>query len=156
MPETAFYGARASTTIMGIEPPQPVQEDASEKTLNAKTDIPSASDTEAASISTIPSSFKDHTLLARAFKDSSSSLHSLAGKAHLTSHKFTVYPQTKHSSLFGTYFCGPLADQIATFYTERNNRIREPEMRLPVALLAALFTFVIKGRKNLDSGEEFV
>jgi hypothetical protein len=45
------------------------------------------------------------------------------------------------ASLFGTYLCGPLADQIATYYTKRNNGIREPEMRLPVAIIAALFTF---------------
>lgn len=44
-------------------------------------------------------------------------------------------------SLFGTYFCGPLADQVATRYTVRNGGIREPEMRLPIALLAAFFTF---------------
>lgn len=44
--------------------------------------------------------------------------------------------------MVATYLCGPLADQIATFYTRRNNGIREPEMRLPVAFMAAFFTFV--------------
>ncbi|KAK4946506.1 hypothetical protein LTR10_014358 [Elasticomyces elasticus] len=44
-------------------------------------------------------------------------------------------------SLIATYLCGPLADQLATFYTRRNGGIREPEMRLPVAFMAAFFTF---------------
>ncbi|KAH8900550.1 MFS general substrate transporter [Thozetella sp. PMI_491] len=45
-------------------------------------------------------------------------------------------------SLVGTYLCGPLGDKIALYYTRRNNGIMEPEMRLPVAGLAALLTFV--------------
>lgn len=45
-------------------------------------------------------------------------------------------------SLFGTYLCGPMADMIATFYTKRNNGIREPEMRLPTCAIAAAFTFL--------------
>ncbi|KAI1612435.1 major facilitator superfamily domain-containing protein [Exophiala viscosa] len=45
-------------------------------------------------------------------------------------------------SLLATYLCGPLADQLATFYTRRNGGIREPEMRLPVAFMAAFFTFI--------------
>ncbi|CAG7943208.1 unnamed protein product [Penicillium nalgiovense] len=44
-------------------------------------------------------------------------------------------------SLFGVYFSGPGGDWIATFFTKRNNGIREPEMRLPTCLLAAFFTF---------------
>jgi len=44
-------------------------------------------------------------------------------------------------SLVGTYLCGPLADKVAMAFTRRNNGIREPEMRLPIALLAAFFTF---------------
>jgi hypothetical protein len=34
-----------------------------------------------------------------------------------------------------------LADQVATYYTRRNNGIREPEMRLPISIIAAFFTF---------------
>ncbi|KAL2838109.1 major facilitator superfamily domain-containing protein [Aspergillus pseudoustus] len=45
-------------------------------------------------------------------------------------------------SLVGTYLCGPIADQVATFFTIRNNGIREPEMRLPTCLVAALLTFL--------------
>jgi hypothetical protein len=45
-------------------------------------------------------------------------------------------------SLIGTYLCGRLADQIALYYTRKNNGIREPEMRLPIALLATILNFV--------------
>jgi MFS family permease len=45
-------------------------------------------------------------------------------------------------SLVGTYLCGPTADRIANFYTRRNHGIREPEMRLPTCVIAALLTFV--------------
>ncbi|CAG8189118.1 unnamed protein product [Penicillium olsonii] len=44
-------------------------------------------------------------------------------------------------SLFGVFFSGPVSDWIATFFTKRNNGVREPEMRLPTCLLAAFFTF---------------
>ncbi|KAF4762342.1 hypothetical protein HAV15_005370 [Penicillium sp. str.  len=44
-------------------------------------------------------------------------------------------------SLFGVFFSGPGGDWIATFFTKRNNGVREPEMRLPTCLLAAFFTF---------------
>lgn len=42
----------------------------------------------------------------------------------------------------GTYLCGPLADQVATFFTTRNHGIREPEMRLPTCIVAAVLTFL--------------
>ncbi|KAL3454187.1 major facilitator superfamily domain-containing protein [Aspergillus insuetus] len=45
-------------------------------------------------------------------------------------------------SLVGTYLCGPIADQVATYFTIRNNGIREPEMRLPTCIIAALLTFL--------------
>jgi MFS family permease len=45
-------------------------------------------------------------------------------------------------SLVGTYLCGPLADRIANYYTRRNHGIREPEMRLPTCIIAALLTFL--------------
>jgi len=45
-------------------------------------------------------------------------------------------------SLVGTYLCGPLADTIANFYTKRNHGIREPEMRLPTCVIAAVLTFL--------------
>ncbi|KAJ9156240.1 MFS general substrate transporter [Pleurostoma richardsiae] len=44
-------------------------------------------------------------------------------------------------SMVGTYLCGPLGDQIATYYTRRNNGVREPEMRLPIAAVACFLTF---------------
>ncbi|KAK9447027.1 major facilitator superfamily domain-containing protein [Limtongia smithiae] len=44
-------------------------------------------------------------------------------------------------SLTGTYICGPIADRVSIWYTERNHGIREPEMRLPSCLIAAVFTF---------------
>ena len=44
-------------------------------------------------------------------------------------------------SLAGTYLSGPLADQIANYYTKRNHGIREPEMRLPACIIAAFLTF---------------
>lgn len=45
-------------------------------------------------------------------------------------------------SVIGTYLCGPLSDRIATYYTKRNNGIREPEMRLPTCVIAAALVFV--------------
>ncbi|KAG2421505.1 hypothetical protein HFD88_005480 [Aspergillus terreus] len=45
-------------------------------------------------------------------------------------------------SLVGTYLAGPLADQIATWFTARNQGVREPEMRLPTCIVAAVLTFV--------------
>jgi MFS family permease len=44
-------------------------------------------------------------------------------------------------SLFGVYFSGPCGDWIANYFTKRNHGIREPEMRLPICLVAAFFTF---------------
>lgn len=44
-------------------------------------------------------------------------------------------------SLFGVFFSGPVSDWIANYFTKRNRGIREPEMRLPTCLLAAVFTF---------------
>ncbi|KAJ4390946.1 hypothetical protein N0V93_004545 [Gnomoniopsis smithogilvyi] len=43
-------------------------------------------------------------------------------------------------SLIGTWLCGPLSDKIATYYTKRNDGIREPEMRLPTCIIAAFLT----------------
>ncbi|KAJ9610535.1 hypothetical protein H2200_005312 [Cladophialophora chaetospira] len=45
-------------------------------------------------------------------------------------------------SLVGTYFCGPLSDAIANYYTKKNHGIREPEMRLPTCIIAAVLTLV--------------
>lgn len=45
-------------------------------------------------------------------------------------------------SLIGTWLCGPLSDKIATYYTKRNDGIREPEMRLPTCIIAAVLTFL--------------
>ena len=45
-------------------------------------------------------------------------------------------------SLVGTYLCGPLADSVANFITRRSGGIREPEMRLPVCIIAVLLTFI--------------
>lgn len=45
-------------------------------------------------------------------------------------------------SLIGTWLCGPLSDKIATYYTKRNDGIREPEMRLPTCIIAAALTFL--------------
>lgn len=44
-------------------------------------------------------------------------------------------------SLVGTWLCGPLSDNIATYYTKRNDGIREPEMRLPTCIIAAFLVF---------------
>ncbi|KAJ5183081.1 hypothetical protein N7492_000697 [Penicillium capsulatum] len=44
-------------------------------------------------------------------------------------------------SLFGVYLSGPGSDWIANYLTRGNQGIREPEMRLPVCLIAAFFTF---------------
>lgn len=44
-------------------------------------------------------------------------------------------------SLIGTWLCGPLSDKIATYYTKRNDGIREPEMRLPTCIIAAFLVF---------------
>jgi hypothetical protein len=35
-----------------------------------------------------------------------------------------------------------MADKVAMYFTRKNHGIREPEMRLPVAAIAAFFTFV--------------
>lgn len=45
-------------------------------------------------------------------------------------------------SVVGTYLCGPLSDRIATYYTKRNNGIREPEMRLPTCVIAAVLVMI--------------
>lgn len=45
-------------------------------------------------------------------------------------------------SLVGTYLCGPIADQVTTFFTTRNQGIREPEMRLPTCIVAAVLIFL--------------
>ncbi|RHZ49820.1 uncharacterized protein CDV56_100014, partial [Aspergillus thermomutatus] len=45
-------------------------------------------------------------------------------------------------SLVGTYLCGPIADRIATYFTIRNDGIREPEMRLSACAIAAVLTFL--------------
>lgn len=45
-------------------------------------------------------------------------------------------------SLIGTYLCGPVADRVANVLTRRSNGIREPEMRLPVCVIAMLLTLV--------------
>jgi hypothetical protein len=51
MPETAFYGPRASTQVIGVLPPQEnnneVTEATPEKNIQSKTDISSNVDTEA-------------------------------------------------------------------------------------------------------------
>lgn len=44
-------------------------------------------------------------------------------------------------SLVGTWLCGPLSDKIATYYTKKNDGIREPEMRLPTCIIAAVLVF---------------
>lgn len=45
-------------------------------------------------------------------------------------------------SLVGTWLCGPLSDKIATYYTKRNDGIREPEMRLSTCIIAAALTIL--------------
>lgn len=45
-------------------------------------------------------------------------------------------------SLIGTFLCGPVADRVANVLTRRANGIREPEMRLPVCIIAMLLTLV--------------
>lgn len=42
----------------------------------------------------------------------------------------------------GTYLCGSFADRTATWFTARNNGVREPEMRLPTCIIAAFLTFM--------------
>lgn len=42
----------------------------------------------------------------------------------------------------GSYLCGRLTDQVATWFTVRNNGFREPEMRLPSCIVAAILTFL--------------
>lgn len=54
----------------------------------------------------------------------------------MTNHSPSAY------SLAGTYLCGPLGDQIALYYTRKNNGIREPEMRLVVVWIAAILTMI--------------
>ncbi|CAK7199880.1 hypothetical protein SEUCBS139899_002566 [Sporothrix eucalyptigena] len=44
-------------------------------------------------------------------------------------------------SLVGSWLCGSLSDTVANYYTRRNEGIREPEMRLPVCVLATALTF---------------
>lgn len=44
-------------------------------------------------------------------------------------------------SLVGFYLSGPASDWIANYLTRKNKGIREPEMRLPICLMAAFFTF---------------
>lgn len=44
-------------------------------------------------------------------------------------------------SLVGSWLCGSLSDTVANYYTRRNEGIREPEMRLPVCVLATVLTF---------------
>jgi MFS family permease len=44
-------------------------------------------------------------------------------------------------SLVGVVLSGTLGDRIANYFTKRNQGIREPEMRLPICLIAAGFTF---------------
>lgn len=43
-------------------------------------------------------------------------------------------------SLIGTYLCGSLSDSVANFFTRRNDGVREPEMRLPIMIVATLLT----------------
>ncbi|KAJ9620296.1 hypothetical protein H2203_008061 [Taxawa tesnikishii (nom. ined.)] len=45
-------------------------------------------------------------------------------------------------SLVGTYLCGPISDNIANYFTRRNHGIREPEMRLPTIIIAAVLVFL--------------
>jgi MFS family permease len=45
-------------------------------------------------------------------------------------------------SLIGTYLCGSLADTVANWYTRKNHGVREPEMRLPTCIIAAVLTFL--------------
>lgn len=57
MPETAFYGPRASTHLIGVTPTSPaieeVSENISEKAAIGKSEAATSSDTEA-SIQTVP------------------------------------------------------------------------------------------------------
>ncbi|GES65435.1 MFS general substrate transporter [Aspergillus terreus] len=57
-------------------------------------------------------------------------------------HHGLVFISPLLGSLAGTYLAGPLADQIATWFTARNQGVREPEMRLPTCIVAAVLTFV--------------
>ncbi|KAF7549064.1 hypothetical protein G7Z17_g6655 [Cylindrodendrum hubeiense] len=45
-------------------------------------------------------------------------------------------------SLVGSWLCGSLSDSIANYFTKKNEGIREPEMRLPVCVLATILTFL--------------
>lgn len=45
-------------------------------------------------------------------------------------------------SLIGSWLCGSLSDSIANYFTKKNEGIREPEMRLPVCILATILTFL--------------
>lgn len=45
-------------------------------------------------------------------------------------------------SLFATAFCGRIVDKIVSRSTQRNNGVREPEMRLFVLVVAAVITAV--------------
>lgn len=43
-------------------------------------------------------------------------------------------------SILGAYIAGPLTDKLATYFTARNDGIREPEMRLPICAVGACFS----------------
>ncbi|CAK7221316.1 hypothetical protein SBRCBS47491_004486 [Sporothrix bragantina] len=45
-------------------------------------------------------------------------------------------------SLVGSWLCGSLSDTVANHFTKKNDGIREPEMRLPVCILASVLTFL--------------
>lgn len=45
-------------------------------------------------------------------------------------------------SLVGSWLCGSLSDSIANYFTKKNEGIREPEMRLPVCIVATILTFL--------------
>ncbi|KAH7166076.1 major facilitator superfamily domain-containing protein [Dactylonectria macrodidyma] len=44
-------------------------------------------------------------------------------------------------SLVGSWLCGSLSDSIANYFTKKNEGVREPEMRLPVCIIATFLTF---------------
>lgn len=45
-------------------------------------------------------------------------------------------------SVVGTYLSGMLSDRIASYYTKRNNGVREPEMCLPTCIIAVALVFL--------------
>lgn len=69
-------------------------------------------------------------------------IHSCRPYAFSPSAQGLVFLSPLVGSLVGTYLCGPVADRIALHYTKRNDGIREPEMRLPTCIIAAVITFV--------------